>query len=147
MSAHQLDLLDKYLKKKCFNKEQYPKANHEREHQFYCAKSRWMNETMCQLPTTKQAHHCQQIPTTINARIERPGCRSKNFHQVGPQGWIPFLMDQGMRRIENGFSFTLTALRVQSTAIRTGQYSSNFQNNDEYDTEGFSRSRGSSLFG
>ena len=49
--------------------------------------------------------------------------------------------------MENGFSYTLQVLRVQSNSIWTGQCSSNFSGNDEYDIEKVSRSRGSSLFG
>ena len=121
MSAHQLDLLDKYLKKMLQKGKISQSKSRVGAQILFFAKIKWIHETMCRLSTTKQAHHRKQIPTTINDRTKRSGCRSNDFHQVGPQGWIPFIMDHGRRLMENGFSYTLRALRVQSNAIRTGQ--------------------------
>ena len=102
---------------------------------------------MCRLPTTKQAHHRKQISTTINDRAKRSGCRSEDFHQVGPQGWIPFITDQRRRWMEDSISYTIRTLRAQSNAIRTGQCPCNLSSNDEYNIKKLPRSRGSSLFG
>ena len=86
MSAHQLDLLDKCLREMLHQGKISEKQITSRSTNFICAKTRWINETVCRLLTTKQAHHRKQISTTIDDRTKRSGCSRENFDQVGPQG-------------------------------------------------------------